>query len=241
MRIPVPHVSHHVVALRGEFARLVHTHLYVLLVAYGTVRPFQVGAVNVHHHISVGSAIAVERTCPPSSAGCCNIVLIESGCHLHVLEEVGVSGKDVCLVGGENFCQSVGIQNVVDGLHLVPCRCVHVQNHHHVLRHIAQVALQPLQLGIGKLLLILASATIVDVLHRDDVASAYVERVVDRSEIFAEHLFGILLHARFGIVQVGVALVEVVVANALEESHASAFDRVDILRIKRHVVEHHVA
>ena len=168
-------------------------------------------------------------------------MLIESGCHLHILEEVGVSGKDVCLVWGEYLSQTVGIENVVDGLHLVPCRCVHVKYHHHVLRYIAEVALQPLQLGIGKLLLILASATIVDVLHRDDVASAYVERVVDRSEIFAEHLFGILLHARFGIVQVGVALVEVVVANALEESHASAFDRVDILRIKRHVVEHHVA
>ena len=41
--------------------------------------------------------------------------------------------------------------------------------------------------------------------------------------------------------QVGVALVEVVIAYALEESHASAFDRVDILRIKRHIVKHHVA
>ena len=35
--------------------------------------------------------------------------------------------------------------------------------------------------------------------------------------------------------------VKVVIAYALEESHASAFDRVDILRIKRHIVKHHVA
>ena len=175
MRIPVPYVSHHVVALRSEFARLVHTHLYVLLMSYGTIRPFQVGAVHVHHHISVGSAVAVERTCPPSSASCCNVVLIELGCHLHILEEVGVSGKDVRLVRCKNFCQAVGIQNVIYCLHLVPSRCVHVQNHDHVLRHIAKVAFEPLQFGIGKLLLILASATIVDVLHRDDVATSDVE------------------------------------------------------------------
>ena len=67
---------------------------------------------------------AVERTCPPSSASCCNVVLIESWCHLHILEEVGVSGKDVCLVWGEYLSQTVGIENVVDGLHLVPCGCV---------------------------------------------------------------------------------------------------------------------
>ena len=152
-----------------------------------------------------------------------------------------MSGKDVCLVWGEYLSQTVGIENVVDGLHLVPCGCVHVQYHHHVLRYIAEVAFEPLQFGIGKLLLILASATIVDVLHRDDVASAYVERVVDRSEILAEYLFGILLHTRFGIVQVGISFVKVVIAYALEESHASAFDRVDILRIKRHIVKHHVA
>lgn len=35
--------------------------------------------------------------------------------------------------------------------------------------------------------------------------------------------------------------VEVVVAYTLEESHTAAFDRVDILWIQRHVVEHHVA
>ena len=168
-------------------------------------------------------------------------MLIESWCHLHILEEVGVSGKDVCLVWGEYLSQTVGIENVVDGLHLVPCGCVHVQYHHHVLRHIAEVAFEPLQFGIGKLLLILASATIVDVLHCDDVATSDIERVVYGSEVLAEHFFGIFLHARFRVVQVGVALVEVVVADTLEESHTAAFDGVDILRIKRHVVKHHVA
>ena len=97
------------------------------------------------------------------------------------------------IVGGEDFLQTLGIKDVVDGFHGVPSRSVHVEDDETILRHIAQVALQPAQVFVRYLLLVMATSAIIDALDGHDVGVADVKRIVDRTEIAPEHLLGVTL------------------------------------------------
>ena len=145
------------------------------------------------------------------------------------------------IVGGEDFLQTLGVKDVVDGFHGVPSRRVHVKDDEAVLRHVAKVALQPAQVFVRYLFLVVATSAIIDVLDGHHVSVADVKRIVDRTEIASEHLLGVTLGTKGRIVKVGISLLEVMIADALEESHAVVLDAFHVLRIDVHIVKHYVA
>ena len=70
---------------------------------------------------------------------------------------------------------------------------------------------------------------------------AYVKRIVDRTEIASEHLLGVTLGTGLTNLKVGIRLLEVMIADELEESQSMVLDAFHVLRIDVHIVKHYVA
>ena len=216
MRIPVPYIGHNECVLRAELTYLIYAHLILRRAVCALIAPFYVCPVDVGYQISVWRSATVHVACPPCSARRTYVVLIKFVGHYHILIEVSVSAEHVHVAPCQYGFQFFGVGYIVLLLVIVPHRSVHVYQNEHAVGHIAEVFFQPFYVGRHDSLLIFVVSLVVDVVDRYHVHLSYVERVVQRSELVAEVLLGVIQRARFQIHRSGVCLVEVVVADALE-------------------------
>ena len=203
--------------------------------------PRQVVAVHVNNQVAVGRAAAVNPSRPPSSAGSSDVVLVKVLVHHHVLVEVRVAAEYVYAVALQSLFQLLCVAYVAVAALDVPACGVHVKQHERAFGHVAQVFFEPGYLLVGYVLLIFLAAGVVDALHRNDVRFADVERVVGRPEMPVILHFAVHGGAEAHVVKVLPALVEVVVAYALEHRHACVFYRLDVVFVQGHVVKYKVA
>ena len=241
MRVPVPYVGNDIFALRAELAWLVKPHLVIVRAVCRLVAPFYGCPADVGYQIAVGCSAAVHVACPPCSARGSDVVLVEPFGHLHVLVEMSVPAEHVHVASGKHLLQLFGICYVVLLLVGVPCRSVHVYQDERAVGHVAEVFLQPFHVGRHDSLLIFVASSVADVVYCHHMSLAYVERIVEWSELSAEVLFGIARRPGLHVCRSGIRLVEVVVADALENGHPVVEHGRGELAEKGHVVEYEVA
>ena len=192
---------------------------FVILVGNGAAR-------NLVHAVSVRRAVGAEGRGPPRAAGgsvdVFEDLLAVAGVDVLLLV-VRVPDHDVRFGELREQVEHPGVIHVAFVRFARAAAEGHVgaEDYQLVLRHVRQVLTEPFELLVGDAALVVArrgaAADVEDVVHRDDVGVAAVERVVARSELRFEVGGGLVVRS--------LGLQVVVVADGLEDRQVAVGHR----------------